>query len=166
MKVKALTIFDLKNIIEDANDCTLKYIYQYNISNKTDITNLFIHFAFTNIIKIYQNNTGLIAFYFSQDLKNKMEAAKCEINYIKFLNLITKKLKFPIIISSLSYELMIKMLLDECPEYEELILDFKMMSEIYPELVNVVKKLKFYKIEKEVINDIKSQFKLISAFVK
>lgn len=165
MKVKALTIFDLKNIIENANDSTLKYVYQYNIINKTDITNLFIHFAFTNIIKLYQSTKGLIAFYFSLDLKEKMENAECEINYKKFLKIITKKLKFPIVLSNLSFEYFIKLLKDESPEYDEIIQDFKMMSEIYPKLVDTIKKLKFYKLEKDVVNDIKEQIKLICAFV-
>lgn len=148
--------------IQIANDLTLQYIFRYNIVNKTDITNLFIHFCFTEIINLYKNTSGLVAFYFSQDLKNKMEESDCEIKYKKFLKIILKTLKLPLFISTFSYETVINLLRDDSPEYEEMMNEYKMMSEIYPKLVDTVKKLKFYKIEKEVVSDIKGQIKLIS----
>ena len=98
MKIRSLILFDLKDIIIHSNSKVLEFINLYNIKNKTDISNLFVFNALLKILEIYKNNkNGLIVFYISQNDFNQLHE-KSEINYSKFIKIITKTVNFPIII--------------------------------------------------------------------
>lgn len=164
MRIKSLIIFDLKNTILYSNNKVLEFINLYNINNKTDINNLFVFNALLHILEIYkENKNGLIIFYFSQEDFNELQDSK-DINYSKFLKIIMKKIKFPIIISNLNFYYFCKLIESDCPEYDEILDNYNFLSSIFDDIIKIVKKLKFYKIEKEMISDIKERFKLISSF--
>ena len=164
MRIKSLIIFDLKNTILYSNKKVLEFINLYNINNKTDINNLFVFNALLHILEIYkENKNGLIIFYFSQEDFNELQDSK-DINYSKFLKIIMKKIKFPIIISNLNFYYFCKLIESDCPEYDEILDNYNFLSSIFDDIIKIVKKLKFYKIEKEMISDIKERFKLISSF--
>lgn len=144
----------------------LEYISLYNITNKTDINNLFIFFALSNILEIYKNNkNGLVVFYISQDDFNVLQE-NGDINYKKFIKIITKKIKFPIIISSLSFSYFCSLMATNCPEYDEIIESYTFISTIFDDIVKIIKKMKFYKLEKVFISDLKQRLKLITTFTK
>ncbi len=166
MRVRSLILFDLKNTIIYSNKKVLEYISLYNITNKTDINNLFIFFALSNILEIYKNNkNGLVVFYISQDDFNVLQE-NGDINYKKFIKIITKKIKFPIIISSLSFSYFCSLIATNCPEYDEIIESYTFISTIFDDIVKIIKKMKFYKLEKVFISDLKQRLKLITTFTK
>lgn len=166
MRVRSLILFDLKNTIIYSNKKVLEYISLYNITNKTDINNLFIFFALSNILEIYKNNkNGLVVFYISQDNFNVLQE-NGDINYKKFIKIITKKIKFPIIISSLSFSYFCSLMATNCPEYDEIIESYTFISTIFDDIVKIIKKMKFYKLEKVFISDLKQRLKLITTFTK
>ena len=163
MRIRSLILFDLKDTIIHSNKKVLEFISLYNITNKTDINNLFIYNALLNILEIYKNNKGgLVVFYLSREIFNELQDAKEEINYKKFIKLIIKKIKFPIIISSLSFQYFCSMMETNCPEYDEIVEEYTFLSSIFDDIIKIIKKLKFYKIERELINNLKERFKLIS----
>lgn len=164
MRIKSLIVFDLKNTIIYSNKKILEFLTLYNITNKTDITNLFIFNALLHILEIYKEyKNGLIIFYLSQNDFNSLQE-KGDVNYAKFIKIITKKIKFPIIISNLNFYYFCKLMESDCPEYDEIIENYNFLSSIFDDIVKTVKKLKFYKIEKEMILNLKERFKLISSF--
>lgn len=166
MRVRSLILFDLKNTIIYSNKKVLEYISLYNITNKTDINNLFIFFALSNILEIYKNNkNGLVVFYISQNDFNLLQEDG-DINYKKFIKIITKKIKFPIIISSLSFSYFCSLMATNCPEYDEIIESYTFISTIFDDIVKLIKKMKFYKLEKVFISDLKQRLKLITTFTK
>jgi hypothetical protein len=163
MRIRSLILFDLKDTIIHSNKKVLEFISLYNITNKTDINNLFIYNALLHILEIYKNNKGgLIVFYLSQEVFNELQEAKEEINYKKFIKLITKKIKFPIIISSLTFHYFCSLMETNCPEYDEIVEEYIFLSSIFDDIIKTIKKLKFYKIEKDLVNNLKEKFKLIS----
>lgn len=162
MKIKSLILFNLKEIIIHSNKQTLEFISLYNIKNKTDINNIFVYNALLNILEVYKNNKrGLVCFYLSQDEFNYL-LEPSEINYKKFIKIITKKIKFPIIISNLKFNYFCNKLEGDCPEYDEIIENYSFLSSIFDDIIKVVKHLRFYKIEKDLIQNLKERFKLIS----
>lgn len=164
MRVRSLILFDLKDVIICSNKKVLEFIALYNISSKTDINNLFIFFSLSNILEIYKNNkNGMIVFYLSAEDYNSLQN-NTEINYSKFARTIMKKIKFPIIISSLPFSYFCSLMATDCPEYDEIIENYAFLPSIFDDIVKVIKKLKFYKLEQEIVNNIKEQFKLISMF--
>lgn len=164
MRIRSLILFDLKNIIIHSNKKVLEFITLYNISNKTDINNLFVFFALSEILETYKKNkNGLIVFYFSQDDYNSLQE-NTEINYSKFIKIITKKIKFPIIISTLKFSYFCSLMASDCPEYDEIVDRYIFLPSIFDDIVKLVKRLKFYKLERDLITNLKERFKLISMF--
>lgn len=105
----------------------------------------------------------MIVFYLSAEDYNSLQN-NTEINYSKFTRTIMKKIKFPIIISSLPFSYFCSLMATDCPEYDEIIENYAFLPSIFDDIVKVIKKLKFYKLEQEIVNNIKEQFKLISMF--
>lgn len=164
MRVRSLILFDLSSIIIHSNKKVLEFISLYDISNKTDINNLFVFFALSQILETYRTNkNGLIVFYLSQENYNNLQN-KTEINYSKFIKIITKKVKFPIIISSLSFSYFCSLMASDCPQYDEIVENYIFLPSIFDDIIKLIKKLKFYKIEKELVINLKERFKLISMF--
>lgn len=75
-----------------------------------------------------------------------------------------KKIKFPIIVSNLSFSYFCSLMATNCAQYDEIVEGYVFLSSIFDDIVKVVKKLKFYKIEKEIVNNLKERFKLITTF--
>lgn len=166
MRIRSLILFDLKDIIIHSNSKVLEFINLYNIKNKTDISNLFVFNALLKILEIYKSNkNGLIVFYISQNDFNQLHE-KSEINYSKFIKIITKTVNFPIIISNIGFSYFCSLMATNCPEYDEIIENYVFLSAIFDDLVKVIKKLKFYKIENDFILDLKNRLKLITSFTK
>lgn len=164
MRIRSLILFDLENIVIHSNKKVLEFITLYNITNKTDINNLFTFYSLLEILEIYKNNkNGLIVFYLSQDAFNSLQE-DTEIKYSKFLKIITKKIKFPIIISTLGFSYFCSLMATNCPEYDEIVEEYTFLPSIFDDIVKVVKKLKFYKIEKDLVHNLKERIKLISMF--
>lgn len=166
MRVRSLILFDLKNSIIHSNKKVLEFITFYGVTNKTDINNLFTFYTLLDILETYRDNkNGLVVFYLSQDDYNTLQE-KGDINYSKFLKIITKKIKFPIIISSIGFSYFCSLMATNCPEYDEIIENYVFLSSIFDDIVKVVKKLRFYKIEKDYICNLKERFRLITSFGK
>ena len=106
-------------------------------------------FEFTQSNEVVQN-----------DFNELLEST--EINYNKFIKIITKRIDFPIIISRFSFEFFCKRLQSDCPEYDEIINNYKFLSTIFDDIIKLIKKLKFYKIEDDLVNNLKERFRLIS----
>lgn len=165
MKIRSLILFDLQNIIVESNNLVFKAMVEWGISNKTDLSNLFTYYCICKILTIYKSHKGgFICFYFSQEKYNELIDGKYDINYKRFFKIITKTIKFPIVVSTLPYQSFLILMMSDCPEYDEILDNNKMFSEIVPDLIKVIKKLKFYKLENEFVNDIKEQIKCISIF--
>lgn len=166
MRIRSLILFDLKNIIIHSNSKVLEFIALYNLANKTDINNLFVFNALLEILEIYKNNkNGLIVFYLSQKDYDALHE-KSDINYSKFIKIITKTVNFPIIISNIGFSYFCSLMATNCPEYDEIIENYVFLSTIFDDLVKVIKRLKFYKIENEFVKDLKNRLKTISSFEK
>lgn len=163
MKVKSLIIFDLDTTIVQANKKVSELILLYDIKNKTDITNYFIFYCFEHIIKTYkENKSGLLLFYFNLESFNKLKEIKSEINYKKFLNLVTKKIKFPIVITPLSFSAFYNLLSLPCAEYDEIVENYNFFVDFYDDFYKVIKKLRFHKINETLTTNIKERIKLLS----
>lgn len=164
MRVRSLILFDLKNTIIHSNKKVLEYISLYSIKNKTDINNLFIFFSLSNLLEIYKNNkNGMIVFYLSNEDYNSLQE-NTEINYSKFLKIIMKKIKFPIIVSSLPFSYFCSLMATDCPQYDEIIESYTFLPSIFDDIIKLIKKLKFYKLEREIINNLKERLKLVTMF--
>lgn len=158
MKIKALLIFDLNQIISNANHKVLDIIFSTNITNKKDLYNLFVFYSLCEILSIYENNNGLILFYF----ENNISTEETFINYKRYIKLLTNKIKFPIINGNLTYKNFCNLLKTNCPEYDEIVNSYYFLSEIFDNIIKIIKSMKLFGIEKEFINDIKKRLKLIS----
>ena len=55
MRIRSLILFDLENIVIHSNKKVLEFITLYNITNKTDINNLFTFYSLLEILEIYKN---------------------------------------------------------------------------------------------------------------
>ena len=77
---------------------------------------------------------------------------------------ITKKIKFPVIISSLSFSYFCTSLAANCPEYDEIVESYITLPSIFDDIIKVIKKLSFYKLENELVFDLKNRFKILTIF--
>lgn len=167
VSVKSLSLFNLDTIISANAKKLIDFIFQYQIESKQDIYSLFCYYNFCDILNIYKENGGIIVFYLSTKCHNWLledSGIIRDINFSRFIKLITKRIRFPIIISNLSFAGFEQMLSEDSPEYDELINDYEFLSSLYEDIVSVIKNLKFYSLENELLKDVKAQIKLLSAF--
>lgn len=165
--IKSLNLFNLDEIVSLNAKKLLDFIFQYNISNKQDIYSLFVFYNLSDILDIYKNNKGIIVFYLSTKCHNWLleeEGIVRGMDFKKFIKLITKRIRFPIIISNLSFIGFKHLLEEDNPEYDELISDYRFISSLFDDIIRVIKNLHFYQLENELLSSIKEQIKLISAF--
>lgn len=165
MRVRSLIIFNLEEIILRSNGKVLEFVTLYNIDNKKDINNLFTYYCLSEILEIYKNNkNGLIVFFIDFKKYDELIEHKGDINYKKFLKTI-KNINFPLISSNaITYTAFCELMYSDCPQYDEIIADYISLPSIYNNMVKIIKKLKFYKLEENYINDIKNKIKLISTY--
>lgn len=162
MKIKGLTVFDFSKIISNTNYKVLDFIFKYEITNKKDVNNLFLFYCFLEILEIYKNNNGLIIFYIQQNDVDSLIKDNSEIKYKSFINLLIKKIKFPILMGTLSFNSFCSILKTDCPEYDEIIDSYQFLPSFFDKVIKIVKSKKFYQIEREYINNFKNTFKLFN----
>ena len=75
MRIRSLILFDLENIVIHSNKKVLEFITLYNITNKTDINNLFIFYSLLEILEIYKNNKN-VEILISNSYNNKLDVKK------------------------------------------------------------------------------------------
>lgn len=165
VKIRSLLLFDLEPLIIESNNEVLKAMIEWGITNKTDISNLFIYNCIKRIITIYKcNKGGFLCFYINNEKYLELTENKFDINYKKFFKVIMKTIKFPIVVSSLPFETFLVLMMSDCPEYDEILSSNKSFANVVPDLIKVIKKLKFYKLENDFCKDLKEQIKCISIF--
>ena len=165
MKIRSLILFDLEPLIIESNNQVLKLMVEWGLSNRTDISNLFIYYCIKRILNLYKTNKGgFICFYLSEEKYLELTENKFDVNYKKFFKVIMKTIKFPIVISSLPFETFLVLMMSDCPEYDELIDSYNTFSSVIPDLIKTIKKLKFYKLEEDFSKDIKEQIKCLTVF--
>ena len=139
-------LFDLEPLIIESNNEVLKAMIEWGITNKTDISNLFIYNCIKRIITLYKcNKGGFLCFYINNEKYLELTENKFDINYKKFFKVIMKTIKFPIVVSSLPFETFLVLMMSDCPEYDEILSSNKSFANVVPDLIKVIKKLKFYK---------------------
>lgn len=165
VKIRSLLLFDLEPLIIEANNEVLKLMVEWGLSNRTDISNLFIYSCLKRILNLYKTNKGgFLCFYLNDEKYVQLTTEKYDVNYKKFFKVVMKTVKFPIVISTLPFETFLVLMMSDCPEYDELLDSNKLFSSVVPDLIKVIKKLKFYKLEEEFSKNLKEQIKCISLF--
>lgn len=131
------------------------FAFDYNIFQKRTLTNLFVSRVLNKMLACYKKSMGrFTVFYLNEDNRSELDNIEKPIaDYKRLFNLIDKTLKFPKFETSLSYEDTVKMLNNDCPQYDEIVHNHRSFAEVYPKLYNIVKKYDFSKIDREVIND-------------
>ena len=165
MKIRSLILFDLEPLIIESNNEVLKLMVEWGVSNRTDLSNLFIYHCIRRILNLYSvNKVGFICFYLAESKYIELTENKFDVDYKKFFKIVMKTIKFPIVISSLPYQTFLVLMMSDCPEYDEILNSNKMFASVIPDLIKVIKKLKFYKLEDEFVKNIKEQIKCITVF--
>lgn len=167
VSIKSIILFNLDDIISASAKELIEFLFRYEVTNKQDIYSLFVYYNLSAILDVYKNNEGMIVFYLSTKCHNWLcegDGIVRDMDFRKFIKLITKRIQFPIIISNLSFKGFEQMLSDNSPEYDELIADYQFISTYFDDIVSIIKKLKFYSIENELLKNMKEQIKLVSAF--
>lgn len=165
MKVKSIYFINLEEIIYKSNQKCIKFIAEFNTNNKKDLTNLFLHYFIYHILEIHSNNKNLlIILYMNQDIMNNLIINNDLINYKKFIRLITKTIKFPLVISTIDYITFFNLLNSDCAEYDEIVNNYIFLTDLFPKLVKYVKSLNFTKIENDFIIDLKRKMQTLITF--
>lgn len=167
IKLKSLNLFNLDDIISSKAKELIVFITKNSISNTRDITNIFIYYVFCELLEIYKKQNGLILFYMSTKCYNWLladDGIVREMNFKKLVDLFTKKIKFPIVITSLSFEDFKSLLASNSPEYDEIINEYKFISDFWEEIMKTIKSLKFYSIDDELSKDFNRTIDIISTF--
>lgn len=168
-RIKSFVLFNLDETFAKRVKDLVVFITQNNITNHRDIVTILIYYVFCDILKTYKNNSGLILFYMSTKCHNWLLSdggIVRDMDFKKVINLFTKKIKFPIVITSLSYEDFQSMLISNSPEYDEIINEYKFISDFWEEILKVIKSLKFYSLEENISQKFLEQVEYISTFNK
>lgn len=163
-KIKSFTIIDLNEIIEAIFKDVLLFSVEYEIKNVNDLTNLFISRSIIKISEYYKEiSNSFICFHLSNEKYEMMVKNKSYVNFKKFFNLLKKKIGFPLIISDLSYEDFISDLQKDDMSCEEMLMNYKSFSEIFPKLYEVIRKYRYKKADNKVIKEVKNLIKMFSS---
>lgn len=153
-KVKSLNLFNLDEIIERHARNVLGLSIRYNIENKNDLFSLLAHGVLTDILEIYKKNEFcFVVFYLSTTMQNLLLEDGGVIRGIncKGLNiLLTRKIRFSIVVSSLQFDDLCKLLLSSSSKYQEIIEKYKFIHELIPEIVKACEKLKFFSLSDDL----------------
>lgn len=106
---------------------------------------------------------ALIVFYIKQDEKDTLLKTKDVVNYKKFFAMVEKKMGFPFTSGGLVYESYCNMLNGDCPEYEEILLSHHSFADVLPEMCNVVRRLKYHKINRDLLKNEKELFSCLTS---
>lgn len=155
MKIGSIIVFDLSKIISDSIREISQFSIEYNITVKTDLTNLLIAKVVFGMIEQYQNSKGsFVVFHLHSDLRKRMVETKNPFaNYKKLLHVINKIVDFPKFETDFTFNETLKMIKVGSPLYDEIISGHKSFAEVLPALYNIVKKLKLKRIDKEILSN-------------
>lgn len=164
-QARLLSLFNLDPIIKANAKKVIGLELFGAVTNKRDLLSLLIYYTLIDIINIYKRNQGFITFYLSTEVQSLLTedgAILRETKCSKLVRTLTKRIKFPIIVSSLSFEDICKLLNTNCPEYDEILGKYKFMSELLPDIINEAKSLRFYNLAEKLRNDINEQLALLN----
>lgn len=164
MRVKSLFVVNLGDIVKEVNFSVLQFKNEYGITSISDLTNLFTSRVMARMAEVYKKEHGsFIIFYLNVYDRENMLASKDVINYKRFLGTIEKKVGFPVFYSSLKYEIYVKMLGGDCPEYDEIIMMHRSFADCLPAMFEQIRKFKYHKLMRELIKDEIELFKCLSS---
>ena len=169
INVKSLNLFDLDTVITTRVKDLIIFITHNNITNHRDITTILTYYIFTDILKAYKEESGLVLFYLSTKCYNWLLSdggIVREMDFKKVAELFTKKIKFPIVITSLSFDEFKNLLASDSPEYDEIINDYSFISDFWTEIMLLIKSLKFHSLDEKLSNSFLEQLEIISTFKK
>ena len=129
------------------------FISQNKITNKKDVISILSYYIFCEILKIYKSQSGLVLFYMTTKCYNWLLSdggIVRDVDFKKVIELFTKKIKFPIVITSLSYEEFKTLLASNSPLYDEILNDYNFIGDFWEEILKVIKSLKFYTLDEEL----------------
>lgn len=89
-----------------------------------------------------------------------------DMDFQRVVDIFTKKIKFPIVITSLSYTDFQNLLASNSPEYDEVINDYQFISDFWTEIMLLIKNLKFNSLDDKLSNSFLEQAEIISSFKK
>lgn len=166
-RIKSLVLSNLDDIFASKVKDLIVFISQNSINNTKDITNILIYYVFCELLKIYKSQSGMILFYMSTKCYNWLQSdggVVREMDFKKVVDLFTKKIKFPIVITSLSYDDFQSMLASNSPTYDELVNEYKFISEFWDEILKVIKNLRFYSLEDNLQKNFLEHLEYITTF--
>lgn len=155
-RVKSLNLFNLDETIASRVKDLIVFITKNNITNTRDISTILIYYVFSDILDTYKKQNGMILFYMSTKCYNWLMSdggVVRDMDFKKLIDIFTKKVKFPIIITSLSFEEFKSLLASNSPEYDEIINDYNFISDFWGEIIKIIKSLKFFSLDDELSND-------------
>ena len=162
MKVRCLYLVNLEEIIRTVEKSVIKFMNETGIDLVNDLTNLFISRVFLEMSEVYRNqHEAFVSFFINSDMKVKLLDCDGYIKYKRFFKIMEKEVKFPIITANISYSSFCKMMKEECPEYDEVVANHRSFSEIFSSLVKVIKRAKFHRLGKEVVEDLTKRCELL-----
>lgn len=157
MQARLLNLFNLNEIVENNAKKVHKLALFEGMTNKRDLFSLFCFYTLFDIVEIYKQQSGFITFWMSTDLQNELLKKEGYFDGIcckNFILLITKKIPFPLVISSLQFDDFCKLLSTNCAEYDEILEHYKFMGELLPQIINEARKLKLSRFAKSLIADL------------
>lgn len=138
----------------------LSFKNEYGITSTTDLTNLFCARMILKMAEVYTEVHGaFIIFYLKREGREELLKANDIVKYTKFLNLIEKKIAMPIFYGYLPYSLYVKMLMRDCPEYDEIMASHTSFAEFLPRLAEQARRLKYTQISRDIVNDTRTLLK-------
>lgn len=158
MKIRSLYLVNLADIIQRVEKGVLQFMAETGIDLVNDLTNLFISRVFLEMAEIYKTqHEAFVAFYLDDD--KRLYLLDCEgiVNYKRFFRIMEKEVKFPVIMANLPYEWFANMMKKDCPEYDEVIANHRSFAELFPKLKKVIERMKFYRLGKEVVENLQNR---------
>lgn len=164
-KVKSLLLFNLDDIIASKVHELILFITKFSIKNQRDIGTILIYYILTSILQTHRNTKGMVLFYMSQKCCDWLEADSAivrDMDFKRVIDVFLRKIKFPIIVSTLSFNDFEKLLNSNSPEYEEIINHYDFLSHYFNEVIKLIKKLEFYSLEEELVKNLTEIEKVLS----
>ena len=168
-RIKSLILFNLDKVVTTRVKDLIVFITSNSITNQRDITTILTYYIFCDILKVYKEENGLVLFYLSTKCYNWLLSdggIVRDMDFKKVTDILTKKIKFPIVITSLSFDDFKNLLASNSPEYDEVINDYQFISDFWSEIIKVIKDLKFHSLDDKLSNSFVEQVEIISTFTK
>lgn len=167
--IKSLNLFNLDEVFVVRVKDLITFISKNSITNQRDIVTILTYYIFCDILKTYKEESGLVLFYLSTKCYHWLLSdggIVRDMNFKKVADIFTKKIKFPIVITSLSFDEFKSLLSSDTPDYDEIINDYNFISDFWTEIMLLIKSLKFHSLDEELSNSFLEQMQIISTFKK